>query len=432
MEQFIHYLSSSWTSIKRAPLPYALTVLIMSLGLGVFFSNATFYYWMQHDPLPHKSDKLFFPRIASYPFDCGQCDAPVILSYRDVQKLSNTNIPTAMAAMFNAAGYVRADEQGQASLASIRFTQKDFFTLFDVPIMQGQVWPDNKARMEVIISRAFAKKIFGKTDVVGQPLLLNDNIYKVVAVMDKWQMLPKLYDVNAGNFREPVEDVYLPLEVAYDLNFIGNHHTQTFEIVNQRKLATEGREKAYHRLQFWVQLDTPEQQQNYREFMRNLVADEKAAGRHPSMDFSRLDPMSNILKSFHIESAEILAYALVTLLFLVVCLFNASHLSLNRYLANQFEFSLRRALGASSGQLQIQLLADVFISSAFSIILAAVISWLGIFLINYLLPGNQVFAQWNWQLAGALVCLGLFCNYLVALYPALRTAFGNLSLQLKS
>lgn len=432
MEQFIHYLSSSWTAIRRAPLPYALMILIMSLGLGVFFSNATFYYWMQHDPLPHKSDKLFAPRIASYLYDCVQCEPPRVLSYRDVLKLGNTDIPSAKAAMFSGDAYVRVDNQQRATQATIRFTQRDFFRLFDVPVLNGEIWPDSNARMEAIITRNFAQKMFGSTDVIGKTFLVNDQIFSIVAVLDTWDMVPKLYDVNAGNYLEPVEDIYLPLETAYDLNFLANHQTQTFEVVNQKKLATEGRQKAYQRLQFWVQLDTLEQQQAYRQFMRNLVADEKAAGRHPSADLSRLDPMSNILNAFHIESAEIEAYALVTLLFLVVCLFNASHLSLNRYLSNQFEFSLRRALGASNRHLQLQLLADVLISSGFSIVLAAAFSWLGIFLIALLLPGNDLFAQWNWSLAFGLVLLGIFCNYLVALYPALRSAFGNLSLQLKS
>lgn len=36
MEALLHNLKLSWYSIKRAPLPYALTLLILSLGLGTF------------------------------------------------------------------------------------------------------------------------------------------------------------------------------------------------------------------------------------------------------------------------------------------------------------------------------------------------------------------------------------------------------------
>ena len=38
MEQLQYYFKISLVSIKRAPLPYLLTVLILSLGLGMFFA----------------------------------------------------------------------------------------------------------------------------------------------------------------------------------------------------------------------------------------------------------------------------------------------------------------------------------------------------------------------------------------------------------
>lgn len=431
MEQFFHYMNASWINIKRAPLPYALTVLIMSLGLGVFFSNATFYYWVNHDPLPHKSDKLFFPRIASMPFDCGQCDAPHLLSYRDIKLLSSSGIPSAQSAMYGIDGFARIDANHLPTHANLRFTQRDFFKMFDVPVLHGQVWPDNNARMEAIVSRKYAEKIFGDANVVGRTFLLDDRIFTVIAVLDYWEMLPKLYDVIDGGHLAPVEDIYLPLETAYDLNY-RHRSSNTFEPVNQKKIATEGREKSLHRLQFWVELDTPEKVQAYKDFMAFLVMEEKKSGRHPSADANRLHPMSHILEAFNIDNREIKAYALVTLLFLVVCLFNASHLSLNRYLANQYEFSLRRALGASAMQLQLQMLVDVLISSVLSIVFASLIAWLGIALINHFLPGNELLAHWNGTLVMWLLLVVLLCNYLVALYPSLHTAFGSLSVQLKS
>jgi putative ABC transport system permease protein len=432
MEQFLHYLKSGWISIKRAPLPYALTVFIMSLGVGVFFSNATIFYWINHDPMPHKSDTLFFPRLASFPYDCGKCEAHTVLSYRDVKKLSNTDIPSAKAAMFHGEGYVRRDKTLPATSASLRFTQRDFFKLFDVPVLAGQVWPDNNARMEVILSRQFAVKLFGKADVVGETLILDDRPLKVAAVLKDWKMTPRLFDPNNGGYLDPVEDIYLPLELAYDLNYMSTRQVSTHELVNPKKLSTEGREKAFHQLQFWVQLDTPEQQVAYRQFMKNLVADEKAAGRHPSPDVSSLYSMSHILDGFHVQTREINVYTIITLLFLLVCLFNASHLTLNRYMANQFEFGLRRALGASGWQLQGQLWADVLIGSVFTLCLASLIAVAGILMINHFLPGYDSFIGIDYRLALSLMLVVVLSNYVIALYPSLRATFGNLSFQLKS
>lgn len=432
MEQFYYYLRISWCSVRRAPLPYALTVFILSLGLGVFFSNATFYYQLNSDPLPHKSDKLFFPMLNLVPYACTtDCKTPTILSYSNVAKLSQSDIPSAQAAMYSSGGYARLNSTQMPTPVNIRITQRDFFSMFDVPLLHGRIWADNQAHQELILSRATANKLYGRDDVVGETLLLDDRQYNVIGVLDNWQMLPKLYDANNRNYLSDSADIYLPLETGYDFNYMSNTQTQTFDDTDYRKLASEGRTGALHQLQFWVQLNNGSQQQAYRQFMQNLVADEKAAGRHPSPPANQLVPMRNIISYFGGESGDIKAFALVTLLFLLVCVFNASHLSLNRYLSNQYEYGLRRALGASRGQLQLQMLADVFVMSLFTLTAALGIGYGGVNIMNRLWPSNHLFAGWDLTLLLFLLGISVLSSYLVTLYPALKASFSPLNQQLK-
>lgn len=432
MEQFLYYLKVSYISLKRAPLPYALTVFILSVGLGVFFANATFYYQLNSDPLPHKSDKLFFPMMNLVPYQCSNdCRTPRVLSYSNVTKLSQSDIPTKSAAMYSADGYLRQTAEQPPLPVSIRITQRDFFTLFDVPLLHGSIWPDNTARQEVVLTKATAEKLFGRTAVVGEKLLLDDRNVTVTAVLDNWQMLPRLYDANNRNHLSDADDIYLPLETGYDLNYLSNTQSSTFDNTDYRQLSTQGRTGALHQLQYWVQLDTPQQQQAYRQFMANLVQDEKAAGRHPSEPGNQLVAMRDIVSYFGGESSDIKAFALVTLLFLLVCLFNASHLSLNRYLSNQFEFSLRRALGASRSQLQLQMLADVLLMAVFTLSGALLTGYAGIKLMNHLLPRNSLFSGWDSTLILGLLIVAFACSYLVTLYPSLRASYGALNQQLK-
>lgn len=433
MEQFLYFLRVSLISIRRAPLPYALTVLIMALGLGVFFANATFYYRLNSDPLPAKSDKLFFPMMLLVPWECNDpsCKPPSVLSYANVQKLSASDIPTAKAAMYSADAYLRLDVKQPPLPVSIRITQRDFFRMFEVPVLHGSIWPDDTARNELILTAALAEKLFGQTDVVGKTLLLDDKPLTVSAVLDNWQMLPRLYDANNGNHTNAVEQIYLPLETGYDMNYLSNSQSSTFDDTDYRQLATQGRTGALHQLQYWVQLDTPAQQQAYRDFMQNLATTEKAAGRHRPVINNQLTAMRDIVAYFGGESGDIKAFALVTLLFLLVCLLNASHLSLNRYLSNQYEFSLRRALGASRWQLQQQMFADVLLLTSCSLIGALLIGYGGVQLMNYLWPENRLFSGWDAQLLLALLVLTLGASYLVTLYPSLRASFGALNQQLK-
>ena len=431
MEQFIYYLRVSFKGIKRAPLPYALTIFILSVGLGVFFANATFYYQLNSDPLPHKSDKLFFPMALMAPYECDGCKPPRVLSYSNIEKLSQTDIPSKAAAMYSADGYLRQTAEQAPLPVSIRITQRDFFSMFEVPVLHGSIWPDNRARHEVILTKASAEKLFGRNDVVGEKLLLDDRHVTVSAVLDDWQMLPRLYDANNRNHLSEADDIYLPLETGYDMNYLSNSQSQTFDDTDYRQLSTQGRTGALHQLQYWVQLDTAAQQQAYRQFMHNLVQDEKAAGRHPSEPNNQLVAMHSIVNYFGGESSDIKAFALVTLLFLLVCIFNASHLSLNRYLSNQYEFSLRRALGASRAQLQLQMLADVLLMALFTILGALLTGYAGIKLMNQLLPSNRLFSSWDLPLLLSLLAIAFTCSYLVTLYPSLRASFGTLNQQLK-
>lgn len=431
MEQFLYYLKVSWTSIQRAPLPYALTVFILSLGLGVFFANATFYYQMNSDPLPHKSDKLFYPMTLMVPYECTDCLPPRIHSYSNVQKLSSSDIPTAKVAMYSSDGYLRLNSSQAPTPVRIRITQPAFFTMFEAPVLHGSIWSDDKARQELILSKKSAEKIFGRSNVVGEKVLLDDRHYTVIGVLDDWQMLPRLYDANNRNYTADTEQVFMPLETGYDYHYMSNSQSHTFDDTDFRQLSTQGRTGALHQLQFWVQLDTEAQQQAYRQFMDNLVADEQKAGRHQSTPNNQLVPMRDIVRFFGGESADIKAFALVTLLFLGVCLFNASHLSLNRYLSNQYEFSLRRALGASRLQLQQQMLADVLLMTLFCTLCGLLIAWGGVELLNYLWPANRLFGRWDPTLLLLLLGLTLSSSYLVTLYPSLRASFGGLNQQLK-
>ncbi|RUO31657.1 hypothetical protein CWE12_01270 [Aliidiomarina sedimenti] len=431
MEQFIYYLKVSLLSIKRAPLPYALTVFILSVGLGVFFANATFYYQLNSDPLPGKSDKLFFPMTLIAPYQCNDCRPPRALSYSNVQKLAASDIPSAQAAMYSSAGYARLTIDQPPTPARVRVTQRDFFQMFEVPLLHGSVWADDNAHNQVILSRSMALKLFGRTGVVGESLVLDDRNFSVIGVLDEWQMLPRLYDANGRNHLSPTEDIFLPLETGYDLNYLSNSYSQTYDDTDYRQLATEGRSGALHQLQYWVQLDTAAQQHDYQQYMQSLAEDEKAAGRHPAPINNQLVPMNEIVDYFGDDPGDIKAFALVTLLFLVVCLFNASHLALNRYLSNQYEFSLRRALGANRSQLQLQMLADVLLMTVFSLLGALLIGYAGVSLMNALLPQNSLFSTWDLTLITALILAALVCSYLVTLYPSLRASFGSLNQQLK-
>ncbi|MDX1538701.1 ABC transporter permease [Arsukibacterium sp.] len=435
MDNLLHSFSLAVRNIKRTPLPYLLTILILSLGLGMFFSNATLYYWLNHDPLPHKSHSLFHPQINAVLQPCDSCTEPTrVLSYQDVKKLSSSGIPSAQAAMFQSAGYARLPGKTDQSPTpvSLRVTQRDFFTLFDVPFLHGQRWADNTARRELILSKASAERFFGRSNVVGETLQLGNELFTISGVLQNWDMLPRLYDVANGLSSAQSADIYLPWETAYDLGIKSNTTTMSRDSRDYSdNFAVNGREGDFYQAQFWVQLDSPKQVAAYQQFMQQLVQSEKEAGRHPRPEANRLTNILDITEHFNARNRQLDAFALVSLLFLLVCLFNASHLSLNRYLASQYEFGLRRALGCSRGQLQQLILADVAVSACLALALSLAVAAAAMTLIASLLPATRNLTSWNPVMVVTMAGTALVACYLVTLYPALRASFGGLNRQLK-
>ena len=92
---------------------------------------------------------------------------------------------------------------------------------------------------------------------------------------------------------------------------------------------------------------------------------------------------------------------------------------------------LRRALGASRGQLQQQMLADVLLMASFCCVGGLLIAWGGVSLLNFLWPANSLFGRWDLTLLMLLLAITFTMSYLVTLYPSLRASFGGLNQQLK-
>lgn len=435
MDNVTHSLALALRNIKRAPVPYLLTVLILSLGLGMFFSNATLYYWLNHDPLPEKSHTLFYPQINAPSRPCDTCTEPLrVLSYQNVQKLSSSTIPSAQAAMFQSAGYARLPAKSNQSPTPVRLrvTQRDFFTLFNVPFLHGERWVDDSARLEIIISKDTAERLFGRTNIVGEALQLGNELFTIVGVLDSWTMLPRLYDVANGLATAPSADIYVPWETAFDLGIKSNTQTMSWDNRDySQNFAVNGREGEFYQAQFWVQLDTPEMVTAYQQFMQQLVLSEKEAGRHPRPEGNRLTNILDITEHFQARNRQLDAFAIVSLLFLVVCLFNASHLALNRYLASQYEFGLRRALGASRSRLQQLVLADVTVNATLAFGLSLLIAYAAMALIGALLPSTRALSAWSPMMLIAMATTAFVTCYLVTLYPAIRASFGSLNHQLK-
>ena len=200
-----YQIKSAIRSLRRNPALSAL--LIAGIGLGIAVSTAfiTTYYLMAGDPIPHKSDQLFYVEMDSWnpdrPYNDEHPDwPPEQVTYRDARGIMESDIPTHQSVMFRASLTVQPEaENDQPYREDIRVCFNDFFAMFEVPFLYGGPWSDAadaNAERVAVINAETNRKLFGGENSVGRSLRIENEIYSIVGVVDEWRPQTKYYDPN--------------------------------------------------------------------------------------------------------------------------------------------------------------------------------------------------------------------------------------------
>ena len=87
---FAYYLKLGWLSIRRNPLLSLLMVAAIAVGIGACMTIVTVNYAMSANPIPHKSDQLYYVQLDSWdsnsPGDDG-FEPPDQVTYTDAMAL---------------------------------------------------------------------------------------------------------------------------------------------------------------------------------------------------------------------------------------------------------------------------------------------------------------------------------------------------------
>ena len=63
---FSYYLKLGWLSIRRNPFLSALMIAAIAVGIGASMTIITVNYVMSGNPIPQKSDQLFYVQLDSW------------------------------------------------------------------------------------------------------------------------------------------------------------------------------------------------------------------------------------------------------------------------------------------------------------------------------------------------------------------------------
>jgi putative ABC transport system permease protein len=421
---FTHYLDLAWRSFKRTPLVSVLMVMAIGVGIGITMTSLSVYHMASMDPIPTKSDKLFNVQLGT--MDEGNTwwtddDLPQQVTYKDAMSLYAAEMPARKVPSLRTGFTVHMNnDQVKPFLESTRVTGRDFFAMFNISFLYGDTWTvaqEESTAPVVVISEELNEKLFGGENSVGKEIYLDDGSFQVVGVFKTWDIHTKYYDINNGAFNSP-ENVFMPIThiPAMELSSWGNSNGWKFEEINtyQDRLNSE-----IFWLQFWVELDSPEQEAQYREFLTSYLSEQGEIGRYTREDISfGLRNVNDWLKYSGVVSEENRILVGLSFMFLIVCLANILGLLLGKFLRRAPEIGVRRALGASKGNIFMQHLVEVSMLGFLGGLLGIGIAQLGLWGVRQTYSYYSALATMDISMLIAAPVIAITACIVAGLYPA--------------
>jgi putative ABC transport system permease protein len=173
-------------------------------------------------------------------------------------------------------------------------------------------------------------------------------------------------------------------------------------------------------LQFWAELPTQADRDDYHQFLDNYVNDQKKLGRFPRPLDNRLNDVPQWLTYNEVVSKDSEALVGLSFMFLAVCMLNTIGLILAKFLRRSGEIGLRRAVGASKLTLFYQYLVETGVIGVSGGLLGILFGWLGLIGVRHLIDGSDHYAHMDWTMIGVSLLLAIVASMLAGLYPAWR------------
>lgn len=435
---FAYYLDLALRSFRKSRALTALMVIAIALGVGACMTTLTVFRVLAGDPIPHKSGQLFNVRLDAEPmrtYAPGE-DPTFQLSRFDAEALLREKRGVRQVMMVGANMPLDPAGSGQPDTAAFmvrgRYPSSDFFAMFDTPFFQGQGWTaaDDAAQARVaVISRDLAEQLFAGGRAVGKTVRISDKDFSVVGVLDSWRPAPHYFDMTIGTYTQPAQ-VYIPFQTALGLKFGTSGNTNCWG--DSRVADSRAVNAPCAWIQYWVQLDTPEQQRDYLQYLKNYSDQQRQAGRFERPTNVRLQSVMEWLIDQKAVPSDVKLQLWLACGFLLVCLTNTVGLLLAKCLRRSGEIGVRRALGASKRAIFWQFLVEAGSLGLAGGALGLALTWAGLWAIRQNAASYAELVRLDWTMLGITLITALLASLAAGLLPAWRACQIAPALQLKT
>jgi putative ABC transport system permease protein len=437
---FNYYFRLALRSLKRNVVLTVLMIAAIGVGIGASMTTLTVFRAMSGDPIPNKSRQLFAVQIDNWGPKKGIVGADPEnfqeqISYLDAVGLMDAHAAHRQAAMYTTGfALTPANPDLRPFQVQARATYVDFFRMFDVPFLYGGPWTaaDDGSHAEVVvIGRELNDKVFGGANSIGKTVNLDSHEYRVVGVLDRWEPIPRFYDLNNDKYGKP-EQAFIPFTRAIEqqLPSWGNNNCSG----DIGEPGWEGRLRSECIwIQYWAELPTAADVEHYRTFLNNYASEQQRAGRFHWPAHTRIRDAREWLSYMHAVSQEVRILVLVSFSFLLVCLLNAMGLMLAKIMGRAADIGVRRALGANRRAIFSQCLIEAGVVGLAGGLVGLALTALGLAGLRSLLSEQATrLTHFSAADVAIAVTLSVTATILAGLYPTWRAAHVQPAWQLKA
>ena len=428
-----YYFRLALRSFQRNKVLTALMVLAIALGIGAAMTTLTVFKVLSGDPIPHKSERLFYVQIDPQPlrgYQAGE-EPEHQLTRFDAEELLRQKKALRQAMMTGGSGIVdpRLEALKPFSI-SMRYTSADFFPMFDTPFLYGQGWnsaEDTGHARVAVISRSLNDRLFKGDNSVGRDVVVEGNALRIVGVLDDWKPQPLFYDLFAGRY-DRQEDVFVPFSTARDLTLDRNGNMNCFGMSNDNTALNA----PCAWIQYWVELDSAADASAFKAYLDNYSDQQRAAGRFERPANTRLRNVMELLEYRNVVPGDVRLQMWLALGFLLVCLVNTVGLLLAKFLRRSGEIGVRRALGASRGEIFKQCLVEAGTIGLAGGLLGLLFALAGLWAVRQRPTDYASMAHLDGTMLLLTFALAVAASLLAGVLPAWRAMQVTPALQLKS
>jgi putative ABC transport system permease protein len=292
----------------------------------------------------------------------------------------------------------------------VTFAQPNFFKIFDRRIISGDASKGLESPNEAVIAKGLAIKYFGREDALGEVLEYDKNQYKVTAVMED----------APSNTDFPFQLMLSYATIKSELDKHGWHSIWSDEHCYITLKEGEKAGKVESRMTAFV-----------KKYLGEENRDNQAFALQPLSTIHFDDRFGNYNYNT-VSQSMLLALSVIAFFLIITACINFINLSTADAIKRSKEVGIRKSLGSTRQQLIFQFLGETSLITAFSVILALMVSLLSLKFLNSFLSLKLSLSLTDPVIAMFAVTIMLAVLLLSGLYPSLVVSGYQPALALKN